>query len=148
MLRLVVKIDLVRRLPPKSRMWPPTVVKLEIAREASACGRYGVIGLQVNFFIFHRSPERFDEDIITPRASAIHAEANALCSDTLRKEVTDTLTALIRIQDVGRAITGDGLLHCPTAKPSIVIDRHQARTRRVYQSTTTTRYTNPLARRI
>ena len=56
------------------------------------------------------------------------------------------LTALIGVEDLRRAETGQGLLRASTQKsPSIVFDSRHASTCRLNQSKTATRYKKPRA---
>ena len=55
-------------------MRSPRVVERQIARQTFAGCRYAVVGAQVDFLVFDRPPEPFDEDVVPPRAFPVHAD--------------------------------------------------------------------------
>ncbi len=50
------------------------VVELQISGQALSGDRYPVVGAQIDLLVFDRSPEPFDEDVVPPRALAVHAD--------------------------------------------------------------------------
>ena len=76
------------------------IVEAEVT--ADRCAGLGdcVVGLQINFFVFDRSPQALDEHIITPRSFAIHADGDAGPEKNSGEAGTGELAALIRIENV------------------------------------------------
>ena len=52
----------------KARMRATAIVKIEIAPERCAGLTDAIVGAEVDFLVFHRTPETFDEDVVPPRA--------------------------------------------------------------------------------
>ena len=50
-------------------MRPPGIVAAEIAADRGAGVGDRIIGVEVNFLVFHRSPEPLDEDVVAPGAA-------------------------------------------------------------------------------
>src|SRR5665213_1678313 len=55
-------------------MGPLDVVEVQIPAERCAGLGDAVIGLQIDFLVFDRAPEPFDEDVVAPGALAVHAD--------------------------------------------------------------------------
>lgn len=87
-------------------MWASSVVKSQISANADAGLRHGLVGVEVDLLIFDRSPEPLDEDVVAPGALAIHRDGDfgflQHCRDVHRGE----LRSLVRVEDIGLAITG------------------------------------------
>src|SRR5207253_9957396 len=72
----------------------------------------GLERVQVDAFVFHRSPEPLDEDIVEPAAATVHRDAHAGVLQQLDKARTGELRSLICVEDLGRAVPCQGLLDC------------------------------------
>lgn len=57
-------------------MWTSAIVEGEIAADASASLGYGLVGVEIDLFVFDRPPEPLDEDVVAPRALAIHRDGD------------------------------------------------------------------------
>ncbi len=57
-------------------MWASAIVKGQISTDADAGLRHGLVGVEINLLIFDRPPEPLDEDIVPPRALAIHRDGD------------------------------------------------------------------------
>ena len=55
-------------------MRSPRVVECQVSGNAAARSRHAVVGMQVNFLVFDAAPEPLDEDVVAPRALAVHAD--------------------------------------------------------------------------
>ena len=77
-------------------MWPSSVVKIEVVTYSSSRVRNRVIGVKINFFVFDRSPQSFNEHLITPSAFAIHADLDAMVLEQASKGQRSKLTSLFR----------------------------------------------------
>ena len=100
------------------------MIELKVAREACSCRGDRFIGMEIHLFVFHRSPEPFNKNIIAPRASPIHTQANPVGLDESGKCVIRKLTALIRIHDVWVPIPSQGLLNSLKAELDVQRDGH------------------------
>jgi hypothetical protein len=72
-----VEVSLIGRALVKGRMRPPCIVEVEITADRLPGFFDGVIGVQINFLVFDRAPETFDEHVVTPGTFAIHANLYA-----------------------------------------------------------------------
>lgn len=54
------------------------VVEIEIADQELPSGGNGFVAVQMNRFVFHGFPWPFDKDLVTPAASAIHANLDVV----------------------------------------------------------------------
>ena len=61
----------------------------------------GVVGFEVEVFVFDRAPEAFNEHVVQGSASAIHADLDAFCFQVLCVSQAGELGTLVRIEDVG-----------------------------------------------
>ena len=57
-------------------MWASGVVEVQISADASACLGHSLVGMEVDFLVFDRTPEPLDEDIVSPRTLAIHRDGD------------------------------------------------------------------------
>jgi hypothetical protein len=53
-------------------MWASAIERGQISADVDACLGHGLVGVEVDFLVFDRTPEPFDEDIVPPSAFAIH----------------------------------------------------------------------------
>ncbi len=52
-------------------MWETAIVKGQISTNADASLGHGLVDVEVDFPVFDRPPEPFDEDVVMPRTLAI-----------------------------------------------------------------------------
>lgn len=57
-------------------MWTSSIVKVQITTDPRAGLGHGLVGVEVDLFVFDRPPKPFDEDIVPPRALAVHRDRN------------------------------------------------------------------------
>src|ERR1700729_28034 len=77
------EVGLVWRLAVKARMGALTIEKVEVPAQRSARFCDGVVGLEVDLLVLHRSPEPLDEHVVAPGALAVHADGDpVLLKDT------------------------------------------------------------------
>ena len=121
-------------------MRPAGVVEGEIARESRGrCGD-GVVGVQVDLFVFDRAPEAFDKDVVAPAALAIHADADPV----LLEEPGEGRAGKLRPWSVLK-ISGHPYFAIASSTAAMqkalssVTDTRELSTRRLAQSITTVR---------
>src|SRR5829696_9671787 len=69
-----------------------------------------VVGPEINLLVLDRSPESLNEDVVAPRASAVHADSNPSLEQHAGEVVAGELRALVGVEDLRPAILGQGLL--------------------------------------
>src|SRR5215213_8927792 len=57
-------------------MGSPSIVEGQVSPDRGAGLADRVVGPEINLLVLDRSPEPFDEDVVAPRASAVHADGN------------------------------------------------------------------------
>lgn len=67
--------------------------------------------MQVDVLVLYCSPQSLNENIVNCPAFAIHADLYALPFQRFRIQLTGKLTALIRVDDLGLAMSVDSLLY-------------------------------------
>src|SRR3954470_2633892 len=75
-LRQPGEVGLVRRLPVKARMRSPSIVEGQVSADRGPGLADRVVGPEINLLVLDRSPEPLDEDVVPPRASAVHADGD------------------------------------------------------------------------
>ena len=65
-------------------MRPLAVVKVQISANRRARLADAVIGAQINLLVFDRFPEPLDEDVVAPRALAVHADRDLVVDQHAR----------------------------------------------------------------
>src|SRR5215204_1134958 len=63
------------------------------------------VGAQIQLLVFDAAPQPLDEHVVPPSALAIHADRNAVAAEDASEGLAGELRALIRVEDVGRAVT-------------------------------------------
>ena len=53
-----------------------SMVEVQIATDPRSGLGHGLVGVEGDFLVFDRPPKPFDEDIVPPRALAIHRDGN------------------------------------------------------------------------
>ena len=69
-----------------------------------------IVGLQVYLLVFDAAPEPLDEHVINPATLATHADFDVMSLQDAGKVIACKLTALISVEDLGRAVGGDSIL--------------------------------------
>src|SRR6185295_14071387 len=104
----------VRRLPVKARMGSPPIVEVQIPTDRGPGLADRVASPEIHLLVLDRSPEPFDEDVVPPRASAIHADGDpgleqhageGVAGELVAGElVAGELRALVGVEDLGPAM--------------------------------------------
>ena len=124
---------------------PICVVVADPTTDPCSCLTAGFEGIEVDAFVFQRSPQPFDEDVIHPAATTIHRDADVGILQDVGEGKAGELRALIVLKISGlpkRAIASCSAVTQKSA--SMVFDNLHARTFRLNQSMITTRYRKPL----
>src|SRR5690606_4767562 len=100
------------------------VVEAKLSSDSGADFRDAGIGPQVDFLVFDGPPEALDEDVVTPGTFSIHADLDLAGGQHLDEVGRGELAALIRVEDLGRSVTRERLLHSFDAKIRLQRDRH------------------------
>ena len=87
------------------------VVERQVALQALLRGADGLVGVQIDLLVFDALPESFHEHVVPPAAFPIHADLDAVVLQQPREFLAGELAPLIGVEDVRRAIAGQGLLH-------------------------------------
>src|SRR5215471_3362398 len=75
-----------------------SIVKAEVGPEIPhRVWRIAVV-LQVNVFVFDRSPQPFHEDVVQRTATAVHADQNVLGFEPARERIAGELRALSGVE--------------------------------------------------
>ena len=88
------------------------VVEAEIRAQVGLRGRHRVVGLEIHLLILDALPEPLDEDVVPPRALAIHADLNAVVVEQLSEVAAGKLTALIGVEDFRGAMPCNRVPYC------------------------------------
>jgi hypothetical protein len=104
-------------------MRSPCVVECQIVGDAAACGRHGVVGMQLNLFVFDATPQTLDEDVVAPGPFSVHDDLEARVPQRLDKVDGCELAALVRVHDLRLAETADRLFQRIQAERCFQRDR-------------------------
>ncbi len=99
------------------------VVEDQISAQALSGRRHAVVGAQVDFLVFDRPPQAFDEDVVAPCALAIHADLDAGVLQRLDEVDGGELRSLIRVHNLGFAVFPHRLAQRFKARPGLQRDR-------------------------
>lgn len=80
-------------------------VEGQISADPGACLGHAGIGAEIVLFIFDGPPQALDEDIVAPGPLAIHTDLDLAGGEHLDEVAGRELAALIRIEDLARAVT-------------------------------------------
>ena len=75
-------------------MGPSSVVEIQIPADRGPGFADGVVGMQIDLFVFDRLPEPLDEDIVPPGTLAVHADLNLLGQQHFRELDAGELAAI------------------------------------------------------
>src|SRR5689334_22236373 len=93
------------------RVRPPSIIEVQIPANRRPGLSNGVVGPDVDLLVFHRSPKPLDEYIVPPSALTVHADCDLVVQQKTRERLAGELAALIRIEDVGLAVSRQRLFH-------------------------------------
>src|ERR1017187_6697208 len=79
------------------------VIELKVAGDSSSCFRNQLVVLQIHLFIFHGTPQAFDENVVQASSSSIHADGDVALLQLAQKLFAGKLRALIAIEDLRAA---------------------------------------------
>src|SRR5208282_3407794 len=69
-----------------------------------------VVSVQIDLLVFDRSPDALDEDVVAPRALAIHADGDSVCDKHAGEGGAGELTSLIGVENLRCAVFGQRFL--------------------------------------
>src|ERR1700712_3048815 len=122
-MRQLVEVGLVGGPPVKARMGPAPVIESEVSAERGARRADSVVGPQVDLLVFDRPPQALDEDVVAPRASAVHADGNPHLPQHAGEGVARKLRTLVGVEDLRLAVPGERFLPNLAAEVSLHGDR-------------------------
>jgi len=73
--------------------------------------------------VFDAAPEALDQDIVAPRASAVHADRDLALDEHVGEDLRGELAALVGVEDLGLAMPGHRLLQGFDAERGLHRDR-------------------------
>ena len=91
-------------------MGPAPVVEGEIPSDRGMCRADGVVGSQVDLLVLDRPPQPLDEDVVAPRALAVHADGDPGLQQDAGEGVAGELRPLVSVEDLRPAMLGERLL--------------------------------------
>ena len=97
------------------------------------------VGLQVNFFVLQAASQPLDKDVVQPAPAAVHADPHLGGFQLVGKCCAGELRPWSVLKISGRPLRRASSRASRQNEVSIVFDRRQARTCRLYQSITATR---------
>ena len=81
-------------------MQPVVIVELEIPAETlSALVQTGIV-MNIDFFVFHRTPQSFRENVVKDASSAIHTDPNLMREQDRRKSRARKLAPLVTVENL------------------------------------------------
>ena len=104
-----------------------TIEKVEVPAQRSARFCDGVVGLEVDLLVLHRSPEPLDEHVVAPGALAVHADGDPVLLKDAGERLAGELTALVAVENLRLAMFADGLLESLDAEAGLHRDRYPMR---------------------
>src|SRR5271169_5254484 len=138
-------IDLIGRPAAEDRVGSIGVVVADPTPDPGSCLTAGLEGIVEVAFVFERSPQPLDEDVVHPAAATVHRDADFGLPQGVGEGKAGELRALIGVEISGlpkQAIASSSAVTQKSA--SIVFDSLQLRTFRLNQSMIATRYRKPL----
>jgi hypothetical protein len=85
------------------------VVEIQIPADRSARLTDAVVGPQINLFVFDRTPEPLDEDVVAPRPLAVHADRDGVVAEQAGEVRAGELAALVGIENLGLTVPRERL---------------------------------------
>ncbi len=112
-------IDLIGRPAAEDRVGSIGIVVADPPTDPCSCLTAGLEGIEVDAFVFQRSPQPLDEDVVHPAATAVHRDADVGIVQGVGEGKAGELRALIGVEDLGLADAGNRLLQCCDAEVGI-----------------------------
>src|SRR5271154_452035 len=100
-------------------MWSLGFVVADPPADPCSCLTAGLEGIEVDTFVFQRSPQPLDEDVVHPAATTIHRDPDVGILQGGGERKAGELRALIGVEDLRPAEAGDRLLQCRDAEVGI-----------------------------
>ena len=104
-------------------MGPSRIVELEVSSDPDSGFRNRFIRSQVHLLVFDASPESLDEHVVPPAPPPVHADPDPGLFQKAREGLTCELAPLVRVEDVGRAVTLQGFFNRLNAEGGVHRDR-------------------------
>ena len=103
------------------------VIPVDVRSDIRSGSGNAAIGSQIDAFVFDRSPNSLDKDIVTPSTATIHGQLHLIAQDRVDEFLRGELTALIGVDNVRLAKPAIGLLKSVHGMDSLERDRYQGR---------------------
>lgn len=97
------------RLAVKRPMRSLLVIAQQIVRPAFARGPHGLIGIQIDRFVFETPPQPFDKHVVPPAPRPIHTDLNPVVVQEPGKFLARELAPLIGVENLRRARVSERL---------------------------------------
>src|SRR6185312_14649660 len=107
----------------RARMGSPPIVEVQIPTDRGPGLADRVVSPEIHLLVLDRSPEPFDEDVVPPRASAIHADGDAGLEQHAGEVVAGELRALVGVEDLGPAMPSQSFFQGLDAERRLQADR-------------------------
>jgi hypothetical protein len=121
-------------------MWASAIVEIQVAPDRGSRLADTVVGPQVDLLVFDAAPQPLDEDVVSPRTFAVHADRDAVLDQQAGERGARELRALAVLKISGLPCFTSASSNVSTQNvASMVIDTRHDRTRRLNQSSTTAR---------
>src|SRR5262245_24813715 len=104
-------------------MGSTAVVEVDVAAKRGTRLADAVIGPQIHLLVFDAAPETLDEDVVAPRAAAVHADRDPTLDENVGEGLRGKLAALVGVEDLGHAMTSKRLLQGFNAERRLHGDR-------------------------
>jgi hypothetical protein len=88
-----------RRASVKRAMRPDLFVEGHVARHPLMGVANGLVGVEIDLFIFETPPQPFQEHVVAPAAGPVHADLDAVVFQESGELLTGELAPLIGIED-------------------------------------------------
>src|SRR5271169_2543722 len=108
-------------------MWAPAVVEAQVTADRGAGLADAVVGPQIDLLVLDAAPQALDEHVVAPGALAVHADRNAVAGERAGERRTGELRALVGVEDVRLAVTGQSILQRFDAECRFHRDRYAPR---------------------
>ena len=99
------------------------IVEVEVTANRGAGLGDGVVGLQINLLVFDGFPKALDEHIVAPGSLAVHADGDPVFEKNAGEAGAGELAALIRVEDLWPAVTGQSFVQRLNAELDLHGDR-------------------------
>ena len=86
------------------------VVVTQVPGDAGAARDAIVRGVQIDVIVFERSPQALDEHVVNGSAHSVHRDLDSGVLQDRGEVLARELKSLIRVEDFGRAVKGEGFV--------------------------------------